>query len=126
MYIYKCLECECKFDDRTLYCEDWRNEDLRLGCPNCKTFYKLKRVSTSRPSNLKMVIFISSAMGLFNAIGQSDVSSALYFGVIFLSSSILFYKNLPLIEKYAPIVKVASHSKSIQPTANAPTDVSTG
>jgi hypothetical protein len=122
MYMYKCLECECEFDDRSLHCEDWRNEDLRLGCPNCKTFYKLKRESTSWPFNLKIIIFVSSMMGLFNAIGHSDASSALPFGVIFLSSSVLFYKYLPLMEKYAPIVKVASHNKSIQPTAKASTD----
>ena len=119
---YKCIECEGEFDDRNLHCEDWRNEDLRLGCPNCKTFYKLKRESTSWPFNLKIVILVSSMMGLFNSIGHSDASSALSFGVICLASSVLFYKYFPLMEKYAPIVKVASHKKSILPTAKASAD----
>ncbi|MFT7111401.1 MAG: DNA-directed RNA polymerase subunit RPC12/RpoP [Porticoccaceae bacterium] len=120
--MYKCLECEYEFNDHNLYCEDWRNEDLKLGCPNCKTFYRLKPERTHWPSSLKILIITFSMLGLFHTIVQSDVKSALYFGTVFLASTVLFYKYLPLIETYRPIVKVASHNKSIQPTAKASAD----
>ena len=37
---YECLSCGEKFDSTTLYCEDWRDPNRSLGCPNCKTFFK--------------------------------------------------------------------------------------
>ncbi|RXJ73191.1 hypothetical protein CS022_10570 [Veronia nyctiphanis] len=54
MFKYDCTECGHKFDSQSLYCEDWSNPERKLGCPNCKTFFR-EKVAVRVRSNLAIV-----------------------------------------------------------------------
>lgn len=37
--MYECPKCHHKFNDQSVYCEDWRDKEKCFGCPNCKLFF---------------------------------------------------------------------------------------
>ena len=60
---YLCPKCNTEFDDRTLYCEDWRIKEKKFGCPHCKTFF-YKSIETS--FNWKKAIIVFIAISIVN------------------------------------------------------------
>ena len=94
--MYKCLECGTEFNDQTAYCEDHRNPNKKLGCPNCKTFYVKANKKIAVKNFILTLASIFSIMGLVDSIYFGQVKTGLQFGVISVLLAIYIYKYVPL------------------------------
>ena len=103
--MYQCLECKKEFDEQTAYCEDWRNPNKKLGCPECKTFYKPKNNRHWFMSNLNIFAIVFSALGAIQAVSSSEIKLALYFFIILVLMCVAWWFKDPL-PKYTPIEHV--------------------
>ena len=76
---YDCTECGHQFDSHSLYCENWNNPERKLGCPNCKTFFREKVTEQDR-SNLAIALgVLTCAAMLYTLFTNPDSHASLAF-----------------------------------------------
>jgi hypothetical protein len=92
--MYKCLKCEAEFYDAGAYCEDHKDSNRKLGCPNCKAFYRKSKRASDWTLSLSIIIFSISIMGFIRALINEELSSSVAFCFIFISSGILHLKYI--------------------------------